>query len=482
MGLDGSGPSWFNRAMSSPASLLRHLPAVERLLAAPRLATALDLHGRVAVRDAARRRLAALREEIRAGDMDLEALTAAITDLPGRVVAEVEEACRAPYKRVINASGILIHTNLGRSPLAQRAVAAATRAAAEPLALEYDLEEGRRGSRRGPVLEVLAALFPDTTGLVVGNNAAAVLLALNTWCLGRGVLISRGELVEIGGAFRVPEILVRSGAVLKEVGTTNRTRIEDFRAGLNDHVGAILRVHPSNFHQVGFTEQAGTRELAELARAAGIPFMVDQGSGNLHELTAVGIRDEPTVASILAAGADVVTFSGDKLLGGPQAGLIVGGETWVEPMAANPMARALRPDKMILAAMVETLRLHEQGLAFAEIPVLRRLALTVDALRLRAEDFRRRLETGGVPARALTLQEGISRVGGGSSPAGHVPTVLVALARPGLSLDELAVRLRTGTPAVVARVSGNRLLLDLRTVDESEDELLAEAVLQALDR
>ncbi|MCZ6651245.1 MAG: L-seryl-tRNA(Sec) selenium transferase [Acidobacteria bacterium] len=480
--MDGSGLSWFNRTMASQASLLRHLPAVERLLAEPRLEAALDLHGRVAVRDAARRRLAALREEIRSGKLDLELLTAKIADLPGRVVAEVEEACQAPYKRVINASGILIHTNLGRSPLALRAVAAATRAAAEPLALEYDLEEGRRGSRRGPVLEILAKIFPDTTGLVVGNNAAAVLLALNTWCRGRGVLISRGELVEIGGSFRVPEILVRSGAVLKEVGTTNRTRIDDFRAGLNDSVGAILRVHPSNFHQIGFTEQAGTRELAELAQAAGIPFMVDQGSGNLHDLTTIGIHHEPTVASILEAGADVVTFSGDKLLGGPQAGLIVGGATWVEPMAANPMARALRPDKMILAAMVETLRLHEQGLAFAEIPVLRRLALKVDALRLRAEAFRHRLETGGVPRGDLTLQEGISRVGGGSAPAGHVATVLVALAGPGLSLDDLAARLRAGTPAVVARVSDNRLLLDLRTVDESEDEILAEAVLQALGR
>jgi len=466
--------------MASPTSLLRHLPAVERLLADERLAAVLSVHGRVAVRDAARRRLAALRDEIRGGQLSQADLAARIALLPQQVTAEVEEACKAPYRRVINASGILIHTNLGRAPLAGRAVAAASRAAAEPLALEYDLEEGRRGSRRGPVSQSLAALFPGCTGLMVGNNAAAVMLALNTWCQGRGVLISRGELVEIGGSFRVPDILQRSGAVLREVGTTNRTRISDFRAAMDDSIGAVLRVHPSNFHQVGFTEQADARELADLATAAGIPFMVDQGSGNLHDLATVGIHDEPTVASILAAGAHVVTFSGDKLLGGPQAGLVVGAESWVEPMAANPMARALRPDKMILAAMVETLRLHRQGLAFTEIPVLRRLAAGVYVLRQRAEACRRHLLAGGVDDAHLTLQEGISRVGGGSSPAGHVATVLLALARPGLPLDDLAARLRRGTPAVVARVSEGRLLLDLRTVDESEDELLAEAVLQAL--
>jgi len=463
--------------MRSYTELLRRLPAVEAVLADPRLDGACLLHGRVAGRDAVRRRLAVMREELRSGRLDAETLAAETSALAERVILEVEETARAPYRRVINASGILIHTNLGRSPLARRAVAAACRAGVEPLALEYDLDEGRRGSRRRPVRESLEALFPGHTGLAVGNNAAAVLLALNSWTSGKEVLISRGELVEIGGSFRVPDILQHSGARLKEVGTTNRTRISDFSGALTSETGAILRVHPSNFHQVGFTEQASPRELAALATEAGIPLIVDQGSGNLHELAPYGIHDEPTVASLLEAGAHLVTFSGDKLLGGPQAGLVVGAERFVEPLASNPMARALRPDKMILAALVETLRLHQQGLAFIEIPVLRRLALQPDQIRPRAESLSRRLQAGGLQPESLQLRDGISRTGGGSAPSGDLPTVLLAMAAPDLA--GLAARLRKGTPAVVARVADDRLMIDLRTVEPDEDELLAEALLGA---
>jgi L-seryl-tRNA(Ser) seleniumtransferase len=463
--------------MRSYTELLRRLPAVEAVLTDPRLDGACLLHGRVAVRDAVRRRLAVMREELRSGHLDAETLAAETSALAERVILEVEETARAPYRRVINASGILIHTNLGRSPLARRAVAAACRAGVEPLALEYDLDEGRRGSRRRPVRESLEAMFPGHTGLAVGNNAAAVLLALNSWTSGREVLISRGELVEIGGSFRVPDILQHSGARLKEVGTTNRTRISDFSAALTAETGAILRVHPSNFHQVGFTEQASPRELAALATEAGIPLIVDQGSGNLHELAPYGIHDEPTVASLLEAGAHLVTFSGDKLLGGPQAGLVVGTERFVEPLASNPLARALRPDKMILAALVETLRLHQQGLAFIEIPVLRRLALRPEQIRPRAESLSRRLQAGGLQPESLQLRDGISRTGGGSAPSGDLPTVLLAMAAPDLA--GLAALLRAGTPAVVARVADDRLMIDLRTVEPDEDELLAEALLGA---
>jgi L-seryl-tRNA(Ser) seleniumtransferase len=423
-----------------------------------------------------------MREELRSGRMDGEVLTSELAVLPARVAAEVSEDGRAPYRRVINAAGILVHTNLGRAPLARQAVAAATRAAAEPLALEYDLEDGRRGSRRGPVSEAMEALFPGVQGLAVCNNAGAIMLALNTWANGRDVLISRGELVEIGGSFRVPDILRSSGARLKEVGTTNRTRVEDFSNALDASTGLILRVHPSNFHQTGFTEQASPRQLAALAQKAGLPFVVDQGSGNLHELAPYGIHDEPTVASILEEGASLVTFSGDKLLGGPQAGLIVGRREWLEPLAANPMARALRPDKMILAALVETLRLHRNEQAFTEIPILHRLAMPADVVRRRAEEFSRRLQSGGIPPEDMCLQEGRCRVGGGSSPAGHLPTMLVALLSRAQPVNQLAAALRAGLPAVVARIAEDRLLLDLRTVDPEEDELLAEAVLSAMGR
>jgi L-seryl-tRNA(Ser) seleniumtransferase len=463
--------------MGSYTELLRRLPAVETVLADPRLDGACLLHSRVAVRDAVRRRLAVLREELRSGHLDEETLAAETAALADRVILEVEDAARAPYRRVINASGILIHTNLGRAPLARRAVAAACRAGVEPLALEYDLEEGRRGSRRRPVRDSLEELFPGHTGMAVGNNAAGVMLALNCWASGKDVLISRGELVEIGGSFRVPDILRQSGARLKEVGTTNRTRLDDFRTALTGETGAILRVHPSNLHQVGFTEQASPRELAELATTAGIPLIVDQGSGNLHELAPYGIHDEPTVASLLEAGAHLVTFSGDKLLGGPQAGLVVGPERFVEPLCTSPLARALRPDKMILAALVETLRLHQQGLAFTEIPVLRRIALQADQIRERAQRLSRRLQAGGLQPESLELRTGISRTGGGSAPSGDLPTVLVAVEAP--DLEALAARLRSGTPAVVARVADRRLMVDLRSVDPEEDELLAEALLRA---
>jgi len=448
--LDAEPGAWLNRSMRSYTELLRRLPAVEAVLADPRLDGACLLHGRVAVRDAVRRRLAVMREELRSGHLDAETLAAETSAMAERVILEVEETARAPYRRVINASGILIHTNLGRSPLARRAVAAACRAGVEPLALEYDLDEGRRGSRRRPVRESLEAMFPGHTGLAVGNNAAAVLLALNSWTSGKEVLISRGELV---------------------------ARISDFSSALTAETGAILRVHPSNFHQVGFTEQASPRELAALATEAGIPLIVDQGSGNLHELAPYGIHDEPTVASLLEAGAHLVTFSGDKLLGGPQAGLVVGAERFVEPLASNPMARALRPDKMILAALVETLRLHQQGLAFIEIPVLRRLALKPEQIRPRAESLSRRLQAGGLQPESLQLRDGISRTGGGSAPSGDLPTVLLAMAAPDLA--GLAARLRKGTPAVVARVADDRLMIDLRTVEPDEDELLAEALLGA---
>ncbi len=484
MAVDGPGPAWFNRLMSGEASLLRLLPAVDRLLASAELAAASRRHGHALVVEAARRRLEELRGSVLAGDLDAGGVTAAVQALPGLLAGELDAQGADPYRRVINAAGILVHTNLGRAPLPERAAAAAGRAARHAVALEYELETGRRGSRSGPVREELERLFPGATGLSVTNNAAAVLLALNTFAAGREVILSRGELVEIGGSFRVPEILERSGARLREVGTTNRTRLADYEGALGPETGAILRVHPSNFHQVGFTESAAGGDLARLARRAGVPFIVDQGSGNLHDLAPYGVIDEPTVAEVLEEGADVVTFSGDKLLGGPQAGILVGRREAVERLAANPLARALRPDKLILAALVATLRCHLEGKAFVEIPVLRRLATPLAELEGRARGLLGRLRDAGVEAARLAVVPGTTRTGGGSSPSGEIPTVLLSMSPPpgGAGEETLAARLRAGSPAVVGRLAGGRLLLDLRTVDPDEDERLAQALLAVLRR
>ncbi|MFQ5767541.1 MAG: L-seryl-tRNA(Sec) selenium transferase, partial [Acidobacteriota bacterium] len=465
--------------MGDAMTLLRHLPAVETVLRESALETLFSRFGRVMVRDTTRRCLEDLRGEILGGELDEESLAGQVAALPERIRLCLENAARQPYRRVINASGILVHTNLGRAPISRSAAEAIARAARHTVALEYDLESGQRGSRLSPLETLLEELFPGS-GLAVTNNAAAVLLALNTLARGREVIISRGELVEIGGSFRVPDIMERSGARLVEVGTTNRTRVGDYRRALTAETAAVLRVHPSNFRQLGFTESATARELADLAGEAGLPLIVDQGSGNVHELGPYGIHDEPTVNSVLEEGAHLVTFSGDKLLGGPQAGLVVGDPGLVAKLKANPLARALRPDKLILAGLIETLRSHQRGKAFQEIPVLRHLAAPMADLWSRAEVVVTRLAQADPQVPELRIKEGISRMGGGSSPHGEIPTVLVYLGPVEGGEEALAQRLRHMEPAVVGRRMNGCLVLDLRSVDPEEDELLADALKRAL--
>ena len=465
--------------MRDPKRLLAALPSVDRLLGAPALGPWRERCGHEMVCDAVRQRLALLRQEILTGKLSAAAVKERTGGLVGVVQADLDLRLQDPYPTVINATGIIVHTNLGRAPLARRAREAAWRAADRAVALEYDLEAGQRGSRGGPVRAVLEDLFPASTGLAVNNNAAAVLLALNSLARDGEVLISRGELVEIGGSFRVPDIMERSGARLVEVGTTNRTRVADFRAALGPESAALLRVHPSNFQQVGFTETAKVTELAALGREANLPLIIDQGSGNLHDLSSCGVVDEPAVGALLAAGADVVTFSGDKLLGGPQAGLVVGRPEIIERLARNPLARALRPDKMILAALVETLRIHREGRAFTEIPVLRRLCAPVDEIEVRAAALRVALIDAGVSADRTSIQQGSSRTGGGSSPGSQIASVSVVI-HPQGSVTSLADRLRRRQPAVVARIADGCLLVDLRSVDPEEDALLCEALATAL--
>jgi L-seryl-tRNA(Ser) seleniumtransferase len=449
----------------------RLLPSVDQALQRPDVQALLEAHGRPAVVKALRSALDALRSRAAASTTGLDG---AIEGL-GRDVAERLEAARRPsLRRVVNATGVVVHTNLGRAPLSRDAAARVAEIASSYSNLEYDLERGARGDREAHAESRLRDLLGVEATAVVNNCAAAVLLAVNTLAEGREVLVSRGELVEIGGSFRIPDVLRKGGARLREVGTTNRTRLADFRAALGPETGMILKVHQSNFRIVGFTESPSVQELAALAGEAAIPLVEDQGSGLLDAVPGE-LGSEASVVEALRGGADLVTFSGDKLLGGPQAGLVAGRTSLVERMRKNPLYRALRVDKMTLAALDATLVEHESGRAAATIPVLRMLQAPLAEVRARAEGFARELARLAPDLRP-TLVDGESAVGGGAAPTVAVPTVTVALDPGAAGADALARALRTGSPPVVVRVAEDRILLDLRTVLPDEEPLLLAAL------
>ena len=448
----------------------RLVPSVDQVMQRSEVQTLVERHGRPIVLRHVRAALDELRR--RAGDDD--GLGEATAALPADIAARVEAAARPSLVKVVNATGVVVHTNLGRAPLSEEAARRVGEIASCYSNLEYDLERGGRGSREIHAESRLRELLGVESTLVVNNCAAAVLLAVNTLAEGRDVLVSRGELVEIGGSFRIPDVLRKGGARLVEVGTTNRTRIGDFRAALSPDTGLILKVHPSNFRIVGFTEAPSIEELAELARDAGVPLMEDQGSGLLEALPGA-LAPEATVPGALGGGASVVTFSGDKLLGGPQAGLVGGHRGIVQAMQRNPLYRALRVDKMTLAALDATLAAHEAGRAATDVPVLRMIRAPIGEIRSRAEAFLSRLGEAA-PDLQLTLAEAESAVGGGSAPAVGVPTVAIAITHPAIRPDRMAALLRSGNPPVVARVADDRLLVDLRTVPPEDETTLLEAL------
>ncbi len=395
-----------------------------------------------------------------------------------RVASWIAEMSRPSLRRVINATGVVLHTNLGRAPLAAAAREAAARVAAGYGNLEYDLQAGERGSRYDHCAELLRELTGAEAALVVNNNAAAVVLALNTLAEGRDAIVSRGELVEIGGSFRVPEVMAKSGARMREVGSTNKTHREDYEAAISADTGAILKVHRSNFRIVGFTAEVSLAELATLGRTHGVPVVNDLGSGLLLDLESIGLPHEPTASDALRDGADVVTMSGDKLLGGPQAGIILGRAEWIARMRKNPLCRAFRVDKLTLAALEATLALYrDPELAIREVPVLRMLALGAEELEQRARLWVDRLREAGVSAEAVP---GASTVGGGAYPGVELPTTLVALNAAMRSAREVEAALRQGEPAVVARIVDGRVVLDPRTVFEEEEAALLERVVDAV--
>ncbi len=428
--------------------------------------------GRDALTDAARAVLVDLRSDIEAGMEALE-LERAIESLAEAVGSKLQSEIRASLSSAINATGVIVHTNLGRAPLSSRAAASVQAIACGYSNLELDLETGKRGSRHQHAARLLSRLFPGTDAIVVNNAAAAVMLSLNTFASGKEVIISRGELVEIGGSFRVPDILVRSGARLREVGTTNKTRIADYAGAIGPDTGALLRVHPSNFRIVGFTESATTEELVALGEEKNLPVIEDFGSGNLLSLAPFGLANEPTVTESLSSGVHLSIFSGDKLLGGPQAGILIGRDSAVEACRINPMARALRVDKLIYAALEATLLSFVEGKATKEIPVLRMLAATKDEIRTRSEKF---VAAVSNDALELSIEEATSRVGGGAAADAELPTCVIAVTKKGVSADTLLTTLRNRRPAVIARISEDRVLLDLRTVAPEEEHFIRDAL------
>lgn len=460
------------------SELYRLLPSVDEVLHSPELKPLLERETHHAVAEAVRVVLGRLRDEISGTRLaSREAVKIAVAGLPDAVERQLRSAMEFSLKPVINATGVVLHTNLGRAPLAQSALQRIAEVAGRYTNLEFDIAAGQRGKRDVHVEQLFSRILNQdgvsgTRTVVVNNCAAAVMLALNTLAEGGEVIVSRGELVEIGGSFRIPDVMVKSGARLREVGTTNRTRIEDYERAINEGTRLLLRVHRSNFAIIGFTEQATLEELCELGRKHNIPVMEDLGGGALLPLRSLGVN-ESGVADSLRAGTDLVTYSGDKMLGGPQAGMLTGREDLVRRVRANPLFRALRVDKLTYAALQATLMEYVRQNHDA-IPFVRMLRIPADEIRKRAQRLLAQLDQPSV-LRAEIIG-GESLVGGGSAPTSTLPTFLIAITAQSLSADQLAERLRLGSLPVVARVEEGRVLLDLRTVFEDEDELLLNAL------
>ncbi|MEI6205145.1 MAG: L-seryl-tRNA(Sec) selenium transferase [Desulfuromonadales bacterium] len=446
----------------SKRGILRQIPKVDRILALPDVVSLLDQHPRPEVLTAVRLVLADLRESLNIGRQTVLPDTSEIgcliaTRLAGRTVPSL--------RHVINGSGVVVHTNLGRSPLADTAERAIHTVSAGYSNLEFDLATGERGSRYAHVEGLLCELTGCEAALVVNNNAAAVILALSSLANGREAIVSRGELVEIGGSFRIPDVMCQSGARLVEVGCTNRTHIRDYLLAINDATALLLKVHTSNFAIVGFTAEASPAELSSLGRETGIPVLLDAGSGCLVDLSPYGIKGEPTIRQYLDFGVDAVTFSGDKLLGGPQAGIIAGRKKLIEPMKHHPLLRALRIDKLSLAALEATLRLYrDEQQALAAIPTLRMLTMSAGMLSRRAGRIIRYLRKHLSQTMTFKLHQGESSAGGGSFPLLRLPTILIELCIAGATPLRIESALRMTTPPVVGRIHRDRFLLDVRTL------------------
>jgi L-seryl-tRNA(Ser) seleniumtransferase len=464
-------------------NLFRLLPAMDAVLAAldddPRLAEL----PRPLLREAATAFLDGLRDDIRQARLTDPAQLEPAHLLP-LLARFVLAQARPHFRRVLNATGVVVHTNLGRSLLAPEATAAVVEANARYSNLEFNLATGARGSRYSHVVDILRTLTGAEAALVVNNNAAAVLITLETLAKGREVIVSRGQLVEIGGSFRIPEVMAKSGAILREVGATNRTHRRDYENAITEDTAALLKVHTSNYRIVGFTSEVPLTELAAIGREHDLPVIEDLGSGNLTDFAALGLPGEPTVQRAIADGADIVTLSGDKVLGGPQAGIIVGRARYIEAIRVNPLNRAVRIDKMTLAALEATLRLYlDPGTARERIPTLAMITARPEFLAKKARKLANILKKTIGDTHAVATCPGASRVGGGAFPEHDLPTTLVSLTpRPGApSPEALRQRLLATDPPLVARIEEDALLLDPRTLADDELRLVGQVLRQALD-
>lgn len=463
-----------NMSHTGPEPAMRGIPSIDRVLANELF---LDIEARLG-RDAAvriaRQAVAAVRGRVAEGKVGSE-------DVLESVFADAREIfgreCAMGTRRVINATGVIIHTNLGRSPLSETAVRAIAERASRYCALEFDITTGKRGGRGGRAESFICQLTGAEAAVIVNNCASAAFLSLKVLAAGKEVIISRGELVEIGGDFRVPDVLTESGAALREIGTTNRTKLVDYEKALGENTGLILRVHPSNFRVIGFTAAPSNSELGELAHEHSIPFVEDAGSGALVDLSEFGLGDEPVISRSIADGVDLVMFSGDKLLGGVQAGFIVGKSAYVEKIRKSPMYRALRVDKLAYAAIEATLGSYARGAQFEEIPTLRMLSEPAESILARSERLVSRI-TDRTTGLDLNVFEGESVIGGGSAPDAKPKTWVIEIGREGRTPEELAESLRMRSVPVIGRISDEKLILDLRTVFEDEEEVLENAIAQ----
>jgi L-seryl-tRNA(Ser) seleniumtransferase len=465
---------------AAKSELFRMLPSVDELLRQPGMQAIAAHHGHAATVAAARWAMEVLRGRIARDELSEEQVPAAMEMLPQQVAERLEATMAYSLRPLINATGVILHTNLGRAPLSAEALQHVMEISRGYSNIELDLDSGERGERDMHVSRLFRKLFGaagrEIATIVVNNNAAAVLLTLNALAEGGEVIVSRGELVEIGGSFRIPDVMAKSGAILREVGTTNRTRTSDYEQAINEKTKLLLRVHRSNFEIKGFTEQPSLEELSSLARKRGIPLMEDLGSGDLFDLRTVGVHGEPTIAASLRAGVDIVTFSGDKLLGGPQAGLISGTPELVARVRKNPLFRALRVDKMFYAALEATLLAYLRE-DYDAIPALRMMRLTEEQIDERAGHMMRKLHISA-PRLRVEVVKVQSVIGGGSAPGATLASRAVAVSSNDMGADEIAKKLRASETPVIARVEEGRVLLDLRTVDMQQDE----SVLRALEQ
>jgi L-seryl-tRNA(Ser) seleniumtransferase len=475
----------------SKADLYRRLPSVDELVRHGQLSRLVSSEGQTAVTDAVRVVLGRLREEIAAGRLEADGVDLALSGLAQAVEREARQALSYSLRSVINATGVILHTNLGRAPLSGAALDHIREVSSAYSNLEFDIATGERGKRDVHVDRLFGKLFadlnvgagvparanePSISTIVVNNNAAAVLLALNTLAEGGEVIVSRGELVEIGGSFRIPDVMSKSHAILREVGTTNRTRLAGDENAITEKTRLLLRVHRSNFQITGFTEQPRLEDLVELAHKRSLALVEDLGSGALIDLRSFGVSGEPGVLDSLRAGVDIVTYSGDKLLGGPQAGILSGRSDLIARMRANSLFRALRVDKLTYAALEATLLAYVKK-DHDSIPVLRMMGLSAEEIGARAESIAEKVQQSSLSVEVI---DGESVIGGGAAPAAMLPTRLLAISDQDLSTDEVATRLRGSDPPIVARVEEGHVLLDLRTVFPEQDEALVKA-LQVLD-